>query len=69
MGIKKAKTKEIRRLTPAELGVDPEGAADRQKLHRIYVPLKTKKTQFIDGQPKEAAAKLVEHLKNDVRIL
>jgi electron transfer flavoprotein beta subunit len=69
MGIKKAKTKEIRRLTPGEMGVDPQEAGSGQKLHRIYVPVKTKKTQFIDGQPHEAAAKLVEKLQRDVRVL
>jgi electron transfer flavoprotein beta subunit len=68
MGIKKAKTKEIRRLTPAELGVALE-AAGRQRLLRIYVPVKTKKTELIEGPPKEAAAKLVERLRNEARVL
>lgn len=67
MGIKKAKTKEIRRLTPAELGA-AEGVAARLTLHRIYVPVKTKKTEFIEGSPKEAAAKLVERLRNEARV-
>jgi electron transfer flavoprotein beta subunit len=69
MGIKKAKTKEIRRLTPAELGLPADDTASRQRLLRIYVPGKTKKTELIEGQPKEAASKLVERLRNEARIL
>ena len=66
MGIKKAKTKEIRQVSAAELGV---ATASGQKLHRVYVPVKTKKTEFVEGSAKEAAAKLVEKLKQDVRVL
>ena len=68
-GIKAAKTKEIRRFTAADLGVKPEEALSRQTLRKIYVPVKTKKTEFIDGQPKEAAAKLVEKLRKEARVL
>jgi len=67
MGIKKAKTKEIRRLTPAGLGVS---AADSSiTLDRIYVPERTKRTQLFEGSPKEAAAQLVEKLKFEVRVI
>ena len=68
MGIKRAKTKEIRRLTPAELGLPSEDGAGWQRLLRIYVPVKTKKTELIEGPSKEAAAKLVERLRNEARI-
>ncbi|HWP84377.1 MAG TPA: electron transfer flavoprotein subunit beta/FixA family protein [Terriglobia bacterium] len=67
MGIKKAKTKELRQLSAAELGVAEPGGG--QRLHRIYVPVKTKKTEFLEGAPKEVAAKLVEKLRQDVRVL
>ena len=67
MGIKKAKTKELRQVSASELGV--AAASSGQKLHRIYVPVKSKKTEFVDGSPKEAAAKLVEKLRQDVRAL
>ena len=66
MGIKKAKTKEVKRLTAAELGVKPEAAI---RFSRVYLPEKTKHTQILDGSPKEAAAKLVEKLKFEARIL
>jgi electron transfer flavoprotein beta subunit len=66
MGIKKAKTKEIRRLTIAELGA---ATAPSIEMSRIYVPLRAKQAQIFDGPPKEAAAKLVEKLKFGARVL
>ncbi|SRR5579884_56657 len=66
MGIKKAKTKPLRRVSPAELGVQVE---PRQEIRTVYQPKKTKQTQFIEGGPKEAAAKLVEKLKFEARVL
>ena len=67
MGIKKAKTKEIKRLTAADLGV--AAAASSIRLERIYLPERTKQTQLFDGSPKEAAAKLVEKLKFEARVI
>ena len=66
MGIKKAKTKEVKRLTAAELGVSPAASIQFQ---RVYLPEKTKHTQILEGSPKEAAAKLVEKLKFEVRVI
>ncbi|MBI3210767.1 MAG: electron transfer flavoprotein subunit beta/FixA family protein, partial [Candidatus Solibacter usitatus] len=56
MGIKKAKSKEIRRLTTDELGGTPPAVAH---VDRIYVPKKSKKTEILEGPAKEVAAKLV----------
>ena len=67
MGIKKAKTKEIRRLTAASLGV-PAGTPSIT-LSRVYLPERTKQTQLFDGSPKDAAAKLVEKLKFEARVI
>jgi electron transfer flavoprotein beta subunit len=66
MGIKKAKTKEIKRVTVAELGGAPSATATIEK---IYVPQKSKKTQIFEGDPKVAAAALVEKLKFEVRVI
>jgi electron transfer flavoprotein beta subunit len=66
MGIKKAKTKEVKRLTAAELGVDLKPTVT---IAKVYAPQKSKQTQFLDGTPKEAAAKLVEKLKFEVRVI
>jgi electron transfer flavoprotein beta subunit len=67
MGIKKAKTKEVRRLTASELNV--AGGAPAVVLERVYVPERSKRTQIFDGSPKEAAAKLVEKLKFEARVI
>ncbi len=69
MGIKKAKTKEVRRITRADLAWNEAEWAGRQQIRRIYVPHKTKQTTFLDGPPREAAAKLVEKLKFEARVL
>ena len=66
MGIKKAKSKEIKRLTPGDLGGITAASI---KLDRIYMPERTKKSQIFDGPPKEAAAKLVEKLRFEARVL
>lgn len=66
MGIKKAKTKELKKLNAAELGQSPALAAT---LEKITLPQKQKSTQIIPGSAKEAAATLVEKLKFEVRVL
>src|SRR5580693_972545 len=63
MGIKKAKTKEVRRI-PAEF----EGQASIS-FDRIYTPGKSKHSQIFGGTPKEAAAQLVEKLRFEARVL
>jgi electron transfer flavoprotein beta subunit len=65
-GIMAAKKKEIASVDRKSLGV-PDTAT--QHIERIYVPTKTKKTEFITGQPKEIAAKLIEKLKHEARVL
>jgi electron transfer flavoprotein beta subunit len=67
MGIKKAKSKDVKRFAAAELGV--ASGASALLLDRIYVPERTKHTQIFDGTPKEAAAKLVEKLKFEARVI
>jgi electron transfer flavoprotein beta subunit len=67
IGIKQAKNKPLRKVTFAE--VQPVLAGNRQKIERLYVPQKTKKTELLDGPPAEVAKKLAEKLKNDVRVL
>jgi electron transfer flavoprotein beta subunit len=67
MGIKKAKTKEVRQVRAADLGGQP-GAGSIQ-LSRVYLPERTKQTQLFEGPPKEVAAKLVEKLKFEARVI
>jgi electron transfer flavoprotein beta subunit len=66
MGIKKAKTKELRTVSAAELGVE---AAPTVVLEQISAPKKQKITQILPGSAKEAAAALVEKLKTEARVL
>ena len=66
MGIKKAKLKEIKRVTVAELGTAAKVTAT---IDKIYVPHKSKQTQIFEGDAKTAAAKLVEKLKFEVRVI
>ncbi len=66
MGIKRAKTKEVKRVTAAELGV---AAAPGLRLKRLYQPQRVKQTQFLAGTPAEQAAALVEKLRFEARVL
>src|ERR1017187_9464397 len=66
MGIKRAKTKEMRRVSPGDLG---DEAPPVVALEHISLPQKQKSTQILNGSPKEAATALVERLKFEVRVL
>jgi electron transfer flavoprotein beta subunit len=65
-GIMAAKKKEITTIARESLGVS---AGLTQKVEKIYVPTKTKRTEFLTGTPKEVAAKLVEKLKFEARVI
>jgi electron transfer flavoprotein beta subunit len=65
-GIMAAKKKEITTIARESLGVSAELT---QKVEKIYVPTKTKKTEFLTGTPKEVASKLVEKLKFEARVI
>ncbi len=64
MGIKKAKTKELK-------SVSASAAAATQAivLERVYLPEKQKKTEMLTGSPDEIANKIVEKLKFEVRVI
>ncbi len=64
MGIKKAKTKELRTVSAAELDSPPVVV-----LEKISIPKKQKTTQILEGSAKETAAALVEKLKMEARVL
>jgi len=67
IGIKQAKNKPLRKVTWDEVG--SAIGENLQKIEKLYIPQKTKKTEFIEGPPAEVAKKLVEKLKNEVRVL
>ena len=62
-GIMAAKKKEIRKVP----GVAPGTAL--QRVVRVYLPDKAKKTQMIDGAAAAAAATLVARLRDDARVI
>ena len=67
IGIKQAKNKPIRKVALAE--VQSAIGENLQKIERLYVPQKTKKTEHIEGTPAEIAKKLVDKLRNELRVL
>jgi electron transfer flavoprotein beta subunit len=67
IGIKQAKNKPIRKVALAE--VQSAIGENLQKIERLYVPQKTKKTEHIEGSPSEIAKKLVDKLRNELRVL
>jgi electron transfer flavoprotein beta subunit len=67
IGIKQAKNKPLRKLTLAEL--EPALGENLQKIERLYIPQKTKKTEVLEGAAAEVAKKLTERLRNEVRVL
>jgi electron transfer flavoprotein beta subunit len=64
MGIKRAKTKEIRKVAAAA-----EARPAGMHIEKLYAPEKSRQAQIFEGDPKTAAAKLVEKLKFEARIL
>ena len=68
-GIMSAKNKPLQKLTAQDLGLDAEALKPRQIISRIYIPAKTAQTEFIEGNPKEIAERLVDKLKNEARVI
>jgi electron transfer flavoprotein beta subunit len=66
MGIKKAKTKEIKVITLDGAAEVPPASAVIEKL---YSPEKNKQGQIFDGDPKAAAVKLAEKLRFEARVI
>ena len=64
-GIMAAKKKEIREIVASTDGLKPS----HQRIQRIYLPEKTKQTQFLgDGDAKRGAALLAEKLQTEARV-
>ena len=67
IGIKQAKNKPMRKVTMEE--VQGDLSPNMQQIEKLYLPVKSKNTEFLEGPPAEVAKKLVEKLKNEVRVL
>jgi len=66
MGIKKAKTKEVKIVSAADLGAD---LASGTVTERVYMPQRNKQTQIFTGEAKQVAHQLVEKLKFEARVI
>jgi electron transfer flavoprotein beta subunit len=67
IGIKQAKNKPMKKVSLADLGGAVGG--NLQKIEKLYVPQKTKKTEVLEGPAAEVAKKLADKLHNDVRVI
>jgi electron transfer flavoprotein beta subunit len=71
-GIMQAKKKEIAVLSPADLGLDPAelgAAGSRLEVLSVAFPAAGEGAQILAGDPKTAAAALVEKLRQEARVL
>jgi electron transfer flavoprotein beta subunit len=62
MGIKKAKTKEVKNIPAAS-------ATAGAQIDKVSLPQRSKQSQILTGDPKEVAQQLVEKLKFEARVL
>ena len=68
-GIMAAKNKPVRKLSAADLGLGQLELATRQRVMKVYAPAKSTQTEFLQGSPKEIAARLVDKLRNEARVI
>ncbi len=67
IGIKQAKNKPLRKLALSD--VQSALGGNQIKIEKLYIPQKSKKTEMLEGAPAEVAKKLVDRLRNEVRVL
>jgi len=67
IGIKQAKNKPLRKVALAE--VQQAIGSNLQKIERMYIPQKARKTEYLEGPPAEIAKKLVDKLRNEIRVI
>jgi electron transfer flavoprotein beta subunit len=66
MGIKKAKTKEVKALRPEDLAITAEPSYE---VLRVSAPSKGKATVMLEGDAATVASQLVEKLRTEARVL
>jgi len=67
IGITQAKNKPLRKMALSE--VQSALGGNQIKIEKLYIPQKSKKTEMLEGAPAEVAKKLVDRLRNEVRVL
>lgn len=68
-GIMAAKKKEMKELKAADLGLAAGDLEPTQRVERAYLPEKSKRTEILEGKPAEVAARLIEKLRFDARVI
>ena len=71
-GIMGAKTKEMKKMGPADIGIDAGqvgGAGRKVELKRLYVPEKTAEAEILEGDAATATASLVDRLQKEAKVL
>jgi electron transfer flavoprotein beta subunit len=63
-GVRKAREKELRVMTPDELGISRDTLAPMVKLEKLDLPPTGKGAEILSGSPEEAAEKLAALLKS-----
>lgn len=66
MGIKKAKSKEVKVIDASSLQAEAPPAL---AIERVYLPERKKQTQMLTGDARQVAAQLVEKLRFEARVL
>ena len=66
-GIMMVKNKTVDEIGMGDVAAD--ALESNVTINNIYMPDKTKETQFIEGSPEEISEKLVELFKNDIKVL
>jgi len=66
-GIMEAKKKPVKEIALTSLGIDPNAA--QMKMRKMYVPVKSKKTQMLTGDAKSMAKQLADKLKNEAKVI
>src|SRR5438552_3413428 len=67
IGIKQAKAKPMRKVALEE--VQSAIGSNLQKIEKLYIPQKSKNTEFLEGAPAEIAKKIVDKLRNELRVI
>ena len=71
-GIMGAKKKEMKKLSPADLGLSADQLGESGsgvEVLKLYVPEKTTAAEILEGDPAQAATTLVEKLQNEAKVL
>jgi electron transfer flavoprotein beta subunit len=67
IGIKQAKLKPLRKVTWEEVAASL--SPSQTTVERLYLPVRQKQTHMLTGSPAEVAKQLVEHLRDEARVL